>query len=203
MYVQNIIFMIGIYKEKIDFIIEFIQVYLNYIVYYNIMTSKKIANIFKKNDAKTEQTEVDKLMGISQNHWKFLTINKKEWKKCIYCENFHHKEYYTEEMNYCFHCWAWLNAHEYDIEKGIYTGTIPIEDIQKLIKKSYSIHLEGNCKNTECILNRIKNYVESKLLHSSLMELLELNKKPKQETIRFNYKNKNLNVNFEESYIVI
>ena len=67
----------------------------------------------------------------------------------------------------------------------------------------HPIHLETNCNNDECIFNKIKKHAEMKTLHNSLVELLELNKKPKLEAFHFNYKNKNLNVNFEESYIVI
>jgi hypothetical protein len=167
-------------------------------------TSNKIKNIFKKNDVlEIPQTEIDKLMGIGPNDGKYHSINKNEWKNCIYCEKYHHKDYYTIGMDYCFHCWAWLNAHEYNIEKGVYTGIISMEDIKSSIKKIYPVHLEADCKNSDCIFNKIKKFADLKLLHSSLIELLELNKKPEQQAICFNYKNKNLNVNFEESYIVI
>lgn len=167
-------------------------------------TSQKLAKIFKKTEASEKlQTEIDKLIGIGQNDAKYNTIKKTEWTNCVYCEKFHHNDYYIVGMDYCIHCWAWLNAYEYDIEKGIYTGISSMEDIKKSIKKIYPIHLESDCKNSECIFNKIKNCADLKLLHSSLAELLELNKKPEHKAICFNYKNKNLNVNFEESYIVI
>jgi hypothetical protein len=167
-------------------------------------TSQKLAKIFKKTEVSDiPHSEIDKLMGIGQNDEKYHTIKKTEWKNCIYCEKFHHNDYYITGMDYCIHCWAWLNAYEYDIKKGIYTGISSMEDIKNSIKKTYPIHLETNCKNSDCIFNKIKNFADLKMLHSSLAELLELNKKPEQKAICFNYKNKNLNVNFEQSYIVI
>ena len=149
------------------------------------------------------ETEKNKLIGISQSEIKNQDCDKNAWTHCMYCEKYHFNDYYVPTMNYCIHCWAWLNSHEYDIEKGIYSGNASMEDVKKCIKKAYPVHLETDCKNNECIFNKIKKYSELKTLHISLVELLELNKKPKLETFNFNYKNKNLNVNFEESYIVI
>lgn len=164
---------------------------------------------FKKNNNKSElgknleHVEIDKLMGIAQNEIKNYGINKNEWENCVYCGKYHTKDYYVYGMDYCIHCCGWLNSHEYDIEKGIYTGINSMEDIKKMIKKIYPIHVEANCKNTDCLFYKIKKCADIKTLHCSLIELLELNKKPKQEAVCFNYKNKNLNVNFEESFITI
>lgn len=152
---------------------------------------------------KHEPSEVNKLMGIEQNLSKNYIFNKNEWKTCIYCEKYHPDDYYGPSMIYCIHCWGWLNAHEYNIETGIYLGTNSVEDIKKMIKKVYPVHIEANCNNTDCIFYKIKKSIDDKTLHSSLVELLGLNKKPKQEAICFNYKNKNLDVNFEESFITI
>lgn len=178
------------------------------IIDYNITmskVSKKSINIVNddKNSKNISQDEIDKLMGIAQIDNKYHAINKNEWKNCMYCEKFHHKDYFIPGIEYCIHCWAWLNAHEYDIESGFYGGNSPIEDINKSIKKVYPVHLESKCTNEECIFNKIKKYSEIKLLHTSLLDLLELNKKSQQVAVCFNYRNKNLNVNFDESYIVI
>jgi hypothetical protein len=150
-----------------------------------------------------ENDETYKLMGIAHNDAKYQTINKNEWKNCIYCEKYHHNDYYIPGINYCIHCWAWLNSYEYDIENGKYNGLSSIEDINKMIKKVYPVHIETNCKNSDCLFDKIKKHADAKTLHLSLIELLELNKKPKQEVNCFNYKNKNLNINFEESFIII
>ena len=165
---------------------------------------KKTLPINASVEGKSEVSEIEKnkLMGINQTD-----INNQEsknsWKNCMYCEKYHTKEYYVPNMNYCFHCWAWLNSHEYDIQTGVYFGDVSIEDIKNILKKAYPVHLETNCTNDECIFNKIKKHAEMKTLHMSLVDLLELNKKPKLEALHFNYKNKNLNVNFAESYIVI
>lgn len=162
-----------------------------------------MAKTEEKNNLGITQTEKNKLIGITQEEIKNQDCDKNGWKNCLYCEKYHFKDCYVPNMNYCIHCWAWLNSHEYDIEKGLYVGDSSMEDIKKILKKSYPVHLESNCTNDECIFNKIKKYSELKILHTSLVELLELNKKPKLEAVCFNYKNKNLNINFEESYIVI
>ena len=166
---------------------------------------KKVANNIsqEQNKHKVILTDIDKLNGIDAQDNKYLSVNKNEWPQCIYCDKFHHIDYYSSGMKYCIHCWAWLNGHEYDIESGVYSGIHSQNDINKTIKKSYFVHAEANCVNDECVFNKIKKYAEIQLLHPSLVELLELNKKPQQVAVCFNYKNKNLDVNFEESYIVI
>ena len=167
----------------------------------------KTINILNNNEDNKNnnisQNEIDKLIGIVQTDNKYGNINKNEWINCMYCEKYHHKDYFIVGMNYCVHCWGWLNSHEYDIESGFYGGLNPLEDIFKIIKKVYPIHCESNCINAECIFTKIKKYSEIKLLHKSLIELLELNKKPQQIAVCFNSKKKNLDVNFDESYIVI
>jgi hypothetical protein len=162
-----------------------------------------INNIEDIKESNISQSEIDKLIGIVQTDNKYQSINKNEWKNCVYCEKFHHKDYFIQGMDYCVHCWGWLNCHEYDIELGFYGGVCSIEDIHKTIKKVYPIHNESNCKNDECIFTKIKKYSELKQLHKSLIELLELNKKQQQIAVCFNYRNKNLNIDFDESYIVV
>jgi hypothetical protein len=165
--------------------------------------SINIVNDSNESNDKVSQTEIDKLMGLAQTDNKYHQINKNDWKNCMYCEKAHHKDYFIPGIEYCVHCWAWLNGHEYDIESGFYGGMTAVEDVNKTIKKVYPIHLESNCTNTECLFNKIKKFSEVKLLHTSLVNLLELNKKPQQVAVCFNYKNKNLDVNFDESYIVV
>jgi hypothetical protein len=152
---------------------------------------------------KISQLEIDKLLGVEPQDKKYGVLNKNEWKQCMYCDKFHHIDYYSSGMEYCIHCWAWLNNHEYNIETGIYTGVHSQNDINETLKKAYSVHSELKCTVQECLFNKIKKFAEIKLLHSSLVELLGLNKKSEQKAVNFNYKNKNLNVNFDESYIIV
>jgi hypothetical protein len=125
------------------------------------------------------------------------------WTKCVYCEKFHHKKFFPKDVGYCVHCWAWLNSHEYEIELGVYTGNHSIESILEVVKIAYPIHLDVKCTNHECLFDKIKKYHEIKKLHISLIEALELNKKPKQIAVSFNSKNKALDVDYEKSYIVM
>jgi len=160
-----------------------------------------------KQEKQEEIIDNDKIMGIDKTDKKYHLINKKTWKKCIYCEKYHPNEYFMEEIDYCIHCWAWLNSNDYDIEQGIYKGDIPFKSVKTMIKKIYPIHKESTCK-IECIFDKIKKSIISNTLHSSLIELLELNKTTQIESktdIKINKKKIiNMdNVNYEKSYISI
>lgn len=146
------------------------------------------------------QEDKNKLIGIDDLKSQTEPTN---WKKCMYCEKFHHLDFFPKDVEYCVHCWAWLNSHEYNIQEGVYMGIHKLEEIQKTLKRAYPIHLEIKCVNHDCLFDKIKKYNEIKILHPSLSELLELNKKPKQIAISFNNKNKALNVDYEKSFIVM
>ena len=150
----------------------------------------------------TEITQEDKNKLIGIDNLK-SQADSGSWTKCIYCEKFHHNDFFPKDVGYCIHCWGWLNTHEYDIENGIYVGNHVLDSISFVLKKAYPIHQEIKCTNHDCIFDKIKKYNEIKKLHLSLMELLELNKKPKQIAISFNNKNKELDVDYEKSYIVM
>lgn len=172
------------------------------------MAIKKMKNkIDEKIDEKNDiNHEISKLIGYEHEKFKKKVIDKKNWLQCEYCDMYHPKEYYVKDMEYCIHCWAWMNSSQYNLEMGIYEGMHSQNDINELLKKTYKIHLETKCMNMECLYNKIKNNYEKKTLHKNLIEILELNKenkKNKQEAIMFNYKNRNLDVNYDESYIEI
>jgi hypothetical protein len=160
-----------------------------------------------KNDKKMMEYEVNKLLGINANQIKnqIDSLNH-NWKKCFYCEKMHHKDYYISTMNYCVHCWSWLNFYDYELTTGKYRGITSsqeIEEIKKTIKKVYNVHLNANCKINDCILNKIKQLSENKTLHSSLVEIIEIKKKIELKPTKINSKNKNLNIDYEKSYIII
>jgi hypothetical protein len=158
--------------------------------------------------------EVDKLIGLTLDDAKYIAIkNKNEWKQCIYCEKYHSNEYFLDSLSqsptdnlsptYCFHCWGWLNAQDINLEQGYYIGNFPYDDIKKLLKKAYPIHLESKCTNNDCTFTKMSRYSEAKILHKQFIDLLELNKPVKQQSVYINFKNRNLNINYKESYIVI
>lgn len=158
----------------------------------------------KTEDEKTLELEVDKMMGLVYAEAKFKQrTDKDDWIQCIYCEKMVHKNYYIVNMYHCINCWGWMNIQDYDLELGIYKGEQSQNDVNEGIKKAYKVHNLTKCKLDECIFNKIKKLYENKLLHKNLVEILELNKKKELKAINFNNKNKNLDVNYEESYIVI
>lgn len=159
------------------------------------------------NDKKMMEYEVKKLLGINENEIrKQIDSLNHNWKKCFYCEKMHHKDYYINTMNYCVHCWAWLNYYDYDLITDKYRGistSQEMDEIKKTIKRVYKVHLQANCKNNECIFNKIKQLAENKTLHINLVNLLELNEKIEIKPTKINSKNKNLNIDYDKSYIMI
>lgn len=190
-------FIIRYILQKIDL---FIIYYIFNIIYTNLY---KMAN----NNKTMINYEVNKLIGINEKEIiKQIDSLNHNWKKCFYCEKMHHKDYYINTMNYCIHCWAWLNFYDYDLTTGKYNGSDTSQEIKNInekIKNIYKIHLQAKCKNNECIFNKIKELAEKKTLHTSLIELLELNEKIELKPTKINNKNKNLNIDYEKSYIII
>lgn len=152
------------------------------------------------------------------------SINGKAgWKKCLYCDRFHPNAMHLTGMEYCGHCWGWLNSHQFDLEKGIYQGQNPISEIKNYLKETFKLHDPTKCTNVECIYNKILNLEKNKKLHIDLC--IELGFAKKQEpsntveiingltngstnrnTDKSNYNiNKKLNtrINFKLSHITI
>lgn len=145
--------------------------------------------------------EKNGFIGIDTNN-KHEIKNKNDWKKCFYCEKYHHLKYYFLNLDYCVHCWGWLNSCEYNEKTNIYTGTVGNDELNKMIKMVYPIHLEITCKNDGCIFTKIKQSIDNNTCHPKILDLLKSNKK-KLETTIFDYKKRDLDVNYEESYISI
>jgi len=178
----------------------------NYIGWKNnhTMYPNNVKNINTDNNVKNNTTiitteEINKLLGLDPN----LKSNNNDWMHCDYCEKIHPYEYFIPGMAYCTHCWAWLNSHELDLESGNYKGQVSYDEIKKMLIKVYPIHCEAKCINQDCIFTKISKYSEIKILNKCFVDLLKLDKTPIQSLVNINYKNKNLDINYENSYIVI
>jgi len=94
------------------------------------------------------------------------SINGKAgWIKCLYCDKYHPHYMHITGMEYCGHCWAWLNSNQLDLEKGIYSGQNPISEIKNYLRETFKLHDSTKCVNIECVYNKILNFDKNKKLH--------------------------------------
>ena len=152
------------------------------------------------------QTDIIKLVGmdeISFNNNKILS-NKQNWKHCTYCDKYHGNEFFMQ-LDYCIHCWGWLNMQEINLETGKYTGTISFDTVKSFIKKVYPIHLKANCTNKECVFNKITELAKNNKLNIVFTDLIfeKTVKKEEVVSVNINIKNHKLNINFDKSEISI
>ena len=141
--------------------------------------------------------------------------NKAGWIKCLYCDKFHPHSMHLTGMEYCGHCWAWLNSNQLDLEKGIYGGQNPISEIKNYLKETFKLHDATKCDSVECVYNKILNLEKNKKLHIDFCVELGFVKPPEPSTInetsnnstdKLNYNiNKKLStrINYKLSHITI
>ncbi len=120
------------------------------------------------------------------------SINGKAgWIKCLYCDRFHPNSMHLTGMEYCGHCWGWLNSNQLDLEKGIYSGQNPISEIKNYLKETFKLHDPSKCTTKECIYNRIIDLEKNKKLHIDFC--VELGFVKKEDIV-----NKESNVNTQD-----
>ena len=139
--------------------------------------------------------------------------NKPGWNNCIYCNRYHPPSMHLPGIEYCIHCWGWLNSNQLDLEKGTYAGLNSLSDVKDYLKKTFKLHDPTKCTINDCIYNKIIEFKKAKKLHLDFC--VELNFIVKKQTIKNtknttnttntkNTKNKpDSKINFKLSYIVI
>lgn len=108
--------------------------------------------------------------------------------QCFICNNYHPNYIHLPNINYCAHCWAWLNSEQLNLIDGIYNGETNINEIINLLKLTYSHH-PNTCNNNECIYNKIKQYKSENRLNAKFNILFE-NDDDKKRNIIINNNNK-------------
>ncbi len=190
----------------------------NYIYNKNINAPKKsIHGIEKKKDYKIQpkilfpdnnkicdDAELDKFLGLYEEDVKLKKYSKNEWKFCDYCEKRHGKEYFLNNISYCFLCWSWLNVNDIDLETGEYIGDNNYDNIKELLVKTYQMYDKVKEKNPSSIYLKINSYKEAGILHSNIKKILGLEKENKiqQEYLIYN-KSRKLNINYEKNILEI
>ena len=166
-----------------------------------ILNNKEYINIKDMVSIKGEIKEEEKFIG---KYEKFTNS-----KLCEYCEKYIDKKYFmsispldTEKtINYCIHCWAWLNYNDVKLSEGIYLGTLNQNLVFENIKKTASIHKNIGCTNQSCLFNEyVKLEKNNKLNIIFCEEIKEHNNKKNKENKIFT---RDIQINWKKSSISI
>lgn len=144
--------------------------------------------------------------------------SKNGWTKCFYCDKYHPKSMHLPGMQYCGHCWGWLNGDQLNLTTSVYSGSPnTIVEVLNFLKLTYPLH-PSTCTNTDCIYNKITVGKNNGTLHWDLSVQLgfikkeELEKKiPHTNTTKTNLNAQNkiynkgngLRINFNSSSVSI
>lgn len=140
----------------------------------------------------------------SQNFFGFNYDPKNNlFRECCMCANYIHQDFYYSNLNYCVHCWGWLNSYNLCLETGNYElDNISDDEIKKMLSKTFKLHINSKCTNNDCIYNRIIDTKNNKKLNKNLSIALGFEKDlllviPKivissERNININYKSSNI-----------
>lgn len=134
----------------------------------NIIKNKLIYD--KKNNMNKNLEILDKNIENEKN----IFIGKLEYfpnsKLCVYCDNYIDIKYFiktsnNKTMDYCIHCWGWLNSNDINLQEGLYMGEFNQDIVFEHIKKTMPIHKTINCINNQCIFSIIEKLENTKKLN--------------------------------------
>lgn len=164
-----------------------------------------------------DENEVEKINPVQNEkvqEFVGFIANKQGWNKCMYCDRYHPPSMHLPGIEYCGHCWAWLNSNQLNLEKCTYNGPINITDIKKYLGLTFKLHDPNKCTNKECIYNKINTFEKANKLHKDFC--VELGFKVEPETTSASVpetntqkaqfklnKKSNMRINYKQSYVTI
>ena len=121
---------------------------------------------YDENENYTDDEDYPKNSQNQQKVKEFIGVvgNKLGWQNCMYCDKSHPPSMHLPGMDYCVHCWAWLNINQLDLEKGLYDGTNSITDVKNILKETFKLHDPTKCVNSDCAYNKIIKFEKNVLL---------------------------------------
>ena len=78
---------------------------------------------------------------------------------CLYCwscENNYHPHMTLPNIDYCGHCWGFLNNEQLNLIEGTYNGMNSFDEVKNFLIITYPLH-PNTCTNNDCTYNKIKN----------------------------------------------
>ena len=119
------------------------------------------------------------------------------WKQCYYCQKYHPKNMHLDKLEYCGHCWAWLNSNQIDLTNGKYSGDKSMKEILNFLKLTYPLH-STLCNNVECIYNKIHYLISNELGFKNEIKENKENKENKMYKIKKAHLNPIINYNLSK-----
>ena len=153
---------------------------------------------------KIEKEEIDRFIGKNE-----IFIKSKI---CVYCENYVGEEYFIkksvlnkfETIDYCLHCWSWLNCNDVKLTEGIYLGNLNQNIVFDTIKNTVELHKKIILLNDNCLFNIYESLEKSNKLDVIFCKEIKSNKtdiaiKNKEYKIT----SRDIKINWEKSEISI
>ena len=124
-------------------------------------------------------------------------------KECNICFKYVHRDYYYTNLNYCVHCWGWLNSQNLCLESGKYElDNLNEDDIKIMLSKTFKLHTSIKCTNKDCVYNKIIDAYNNNKLNKNLAIAVGLQEdillfvpkivKNNERNIDINYKTSNI-----------
>ena len=115
----------------------------------------------------------------------------------------HPLKFFIKSQKYCYNCWGWKNANDFDLEFGRYI-TFDIDSVQlnealdilKTVLQFYD-NIDNKYKITDSIFNKIIHYDHLGILHEQFSRLLY-----KKNNLTFTG-NKPVKIDYKNSIIFI
>ena len=100
------------------------------------------------------------------------------WKLCNTCNLMHPLKFFINSQKYCYNCWGWKDANNFDLEGGKYIirdiDSVEINEANDILKTVLQFYdkIDNKYKITDSIFNKIIHYDHLGILHEQFSRLL-------------------------------
>ena len=100
------------------------------------------------------------------------------WKLCNTCNLMHPLKFFINSQKYCYNCWGWKDANNFDLEGGKYIirdiDSVEINEANDILKTVLQFYdkIDNKYKITDSIFNKIIHYEQLSILHEQFSRLL-------------------------------
>jgi hypothetical protein len=135
--------------------------------------------------------------------YKRQNIINKNWKICNSCNLIHPLKFFIKSQKYCYNCWGWKCAYNFDLEYGKYitenTESVQLSEAMEILKTVLQFYdkVDNKEKITDSIFTKIIHYYDLGLLHNQFSKLIY-----KKKNLIF-IGNKNIKIDYKNAVIYI
>lgn len=151
-----------------------------------------------KKVGKEDNDEIKEFIGYKRQN-----IINKNWKICNSCNLIHPLKFFIKSQKYCYNCWGWKCAYNFDLEYGKYitenTESVQLSEAMEILKTVLQFYdkVDNKDKITDSIFTKIIHYYQLGLLHNQFSKLIY----KKKELIFIG--NKNIKIDYKNAVIYI